>query len=65
MELLRVSQAAKLVGLTRQAMYKAVQEGRIDSHEIAGIQLISRQDILTYKVDETMQERGRKPKNAK
>jgi hypothetical protein len=58
MELLRLSKAAELLGITRQAMNAAVREGRIKSREIAGVVVVTRAAVDAYEVDRDRQRRG-------
>lgn len=56
-ELLTVSQAAKVRGVTRQAINHLVREGKLPSVEIAGKRFLRRSDVEDFEPD-----RGGRPK---
>jgi helix-turn-helix protein len=60
MDLLRIPQAAELLGVTRQAIGTAVREGRLKSQEIAGVIFVRRADVEVYEVDTDRQQRGKR-----
>lgn len=57
-EPLSVLQAAELIGISRIAAYKAVQEGRLPHAKIGNVLLVSRADAEAYKRSRTSVRRG-------
>ena len=49
-DLISQSKAARILGLTRQAVFRAMERGRLPVYEIAGKRLILRQDAEKYKL---------------
>ena len=47
--LLTVTQAARLLGLTRQTIWEAVKKGRIKSQRVGHVSLIPRSSLQQYK----------------
>jgi len=48
-DLISQSKAARILGLTRQAIFRAMERGRLPVYEIAGKRLVTIQDIEDYK----------------
>jgi len=48
-DLISQSKAARILGLTRQAVFRAMERGRLPVYEIAGKRLVTIQDIEDYK----------------
>ena len=47
-DLITQAEAARLRGVTRQAIHKLVLKGRLNTYEVAGNVLIRRADVLAY-----------------
>ena len=60
MELLTVAEVARELGISREAVYKAVREGRLESVQILGKIGISREALNGYKPVDVRIQAGRK-----
>ncbi len=49
MDLLTVAEAAKELGISREALYQAIREGRLKAVKILGKYGIRRKELETYK----------------
>ena len=45
-----VGEAAEQLGVTKQAVYKAIYEGRIRARRFAGVYLINRHEVARFTV---------------
>jgi excisionase family DNA binding protein len=65
-EPLSVPQAAELIGISRIAAYKAVQEGRLPHAKIGNVLLVSKADAEAYKRSRTRRgDTGKPPRTAR
>ena len=51
--------AAKLIGLSREGVRKAMKAGRLPRAQVAGVVFTSRRAAEGYKVNQTLRENGR------
>lgn len=54
------AEAARLRGVTRQAIYKLIKAGRLDTLEVGGRLLVKKQEILSFEA-----EKAGRPKSEK
>jgi excisionase family DNA binding protein len=53
-----IRQAAEILGISRAAVWKAIQEGRLAAHKVDTFHIIRRSELSKYHVDKTMKKMG-------
>jgi len=47
-DLITQKEAARIIGITQQAIFNAIEDGRLPSVHVAGHRLVRRADVLDY-----------------
>lgn len=58
-ELVSITQAARMLGITRQAVFELIQRGRIPATKVGFSYVLTHQDVLIYEQQKAAREATR------